>query len=89
MVTSKYTADKVEVDEKQVMKRCNRLLSKDGHRICKTRGPRDGVGLTDKQRALGRFYVIGKKRVVEKHVDLEEFARRNGIIAPYEVLVRD
>ena len=87
MTKSKFEMDKIEVDEKQVMKRANRVLGKDGHRLCKTRPPRsDARAKTERQIALGTYYVIGKKRVVEKHINLEAFARKHGFIAPYEVI---
>ena len=88
---SKYKADKVQIDERSVIRRCNRFLDRDGHRLCKNRPTRSANPRrkTDREEKLGRFYILDvgrKNRVVEKNVDLEEFARRNGIIAPYEVI---
>lgn len=93
-MTTKYKADKVHIDERSVIRRCNRFLDKDGHRLCKNRKTRSGNKrrLTQRQIDLGTFYIldVGKKnRVIEKNVNLEEFARRNGIIAPYEVLTQE
>jgi hypothetical protein len=93
-MTTKYKADKVHIDERSVIRRCNRFLDKDGHRLCKNRKTRGKSKrqLTQRQIDLGTFYIldVGKKnRVVEKHVNLEEFARRNGIVAPYEVITQE
>lgn len=84
----KFEMEKIEVDEKQVMKRANRVLGKEGHRLCKTRPPRSkATAKTERQIALGTYYVVGKKHIVEKHVNLEVFARKHGFLAPYEMIV--
>lgn len=93
MTTTKYKADKVRIDERSVIRRCNRFLDKDGHRLCKNRKTRSRSKrqLTQRQVDLGTFYIldVSKNRVVEKRVNLEEFARRNGIVAPYEVITQE
>lgn len=87
-----YKADKVPIDERSVIRRCNRFLQKDKHRLCKNRPTRssDRERLTEREAKLGTFYIMtqGKNaKVVQRRVDLEEFARKHGIVAPFEVIV--
>ena len=85
--------DKVNLDERTVVKRVNRFLAQKGFKLCKNRPARKVAGSkTDRIRQLGTWYIVKGGRggaVVEKHVDLEKFARRNEIIASYEVLAAE
>jgi hypothetical protein len=86
---TEYKRDKVQLTEKAVIKRVNRFLAERGKKLLKNHPPRaKGKRRTDRIEALGIFYIVSDKRVVEKNVDLEEFARRNEIIASYEVCVQ-
>lgn len=89
----KYEVDKIKISERSVIRRCNNFLKKEGLRLCKNRKTRakDKKRKTPLEIQFGAFFILaeGKKGgVVEKRVDLEHFARKNGIIAPYEVVVK-
>jgi len=91
---SKYEAEKVKVSERSVIRRCNNFLREEGLQLRKNRKTRskDKTRKTDMEAQFGTFYIfmLGKKGgVVEKRVDLERFARKNGIVAPYEVIVKE
>jgi hypothetical protein len=85
---TEYKRDKVMLSEAVVMKRVNRFLAHKGHKLHKLHPPRGKKRLTDAQRDLGRFYISSESRVVERHVDLEGFARKHEIIASYEACTR-
>jgi hypothetical protein len=80
----------VKLNERSLMRRINRFLKADSCQLIKNRPSRaKGASkrLTLREYELGRFFVVRAGQVVvEHHVDLEEFARRYGIIKPYEGL---
>ncbi|HYX20430.1 MAG TPA: hypothetical protein VFA98_06250 [Thermoanaerobaculia bacterium] len=83
---TEYKRDKVQLTEKAVIKRVNRFLAERGRKLLKNHPPRaKGKRGTDRIEALGVFYIVSDKRVVERDVDLEAFARKHEIIASYEV----
>jgi hypothetical protein len=82
--------DKVELSEMVLMRRVNRFLEDHGKKIRKNHPPRSKkVKRTERQESLGRFYIVSGKNVVERHVDLEAFARKHEILASYEVCARE
>jgi hypothetical protein len=88
MGSVKIEQDKVNLGERTVIKRINRFLGEKGYRLLKNRRTRGSNPRKRTQREidLGTYYVVDGKRVIEKHVDLEAFARKHEIIASYEVL---
>jgi len=83
---TEYKRDKVKLTEQALIKRVNRFLSEQGRKLLKNHPPRQkGKRKTERIESLGRFYIVSDKRVVERNVDLEAFARRHEILASYEV----
>ena len=83
---TEYKRDKVQLTEKAIIKRVNRFLADKGRKLLKNHPPRArGRRHTERTLALGIFYIVSDKRVVERDVDLEAFARKHEIIASYEV----
>jgi hypothetical protein len=83
-----YKRSKVNIEERTLMKRINRFLAeqKGGRKLCKNKGSRSGEGLTDREKKLGKFYIVSDKKVVQHHVNIERFARQNEVMHSYEVL---
>jgi len=82
---TEYKRDKVMLSEVVVMKRINRFLAHKGHKLHKLRGPRGKKRrFTEAQLDLGKYYIASESRVIERNVDLENFARKHEIIASYE-----
>lgn len=83
---TEYKRDKVQLTEKAIIKRVNRFLADKGRKLLKNHPARaKGKRHTERTLALGIFYIVSDKRVVERDVDLEAFARKHEIIASYEV----
>jgi len=78
--------DKVGLTERALMKRLNRFLADKEISVHKNRPARSLRGPTPLEKELGTFFVVRGDAVVEKHVDLEEFARRHGVLAAWECL---
>jgi hypothetical protein len=86
--------NKVPVLEYTLIRRVNRhLVEKDCKLVKnkKTRSKADRRKLTKREIEFGRYFVVrnpgtDSARVIEKHVDLEELARRCGVLEHYEAL---
>ena len=65
-----------------IVKRINRKLAADYEKLRASRGARAEMD-------LGRFFIINVNRnfIVEKHVDVEELARRLNVLADWESVV--
>jgi hypothetical protein len=70
----------VPVSTRAISQRLNRLLAVEGKELRKTRG---GPALD----ALGRYYILGNNSVLSHHINLEQFARKLGVLAEHEQLV--
>ena len=83
-----YKRTKVNIEERTLMKRINRFLAeqKGGRKLCKNKAARSGEGLTDREKKLGKFYIVSDKKVVQHHVNLEKFARQIEVLRSNEVL---
>ena len=83
----KIEQDKVNLEERTLIKRINRFLGEKGYRLLKNRRTRgkNPKRRTQREIDLGTYYVVDGDRVVEKHVNLERFARKHEIIASWEV----
>lgn len=77
MVKSK---GQVPVTQRALVQRVNRLLAKEDRVIKAARG---GAAVD-----LGDFYMVDTEinGIIEKHVDIEETARKLGALKPYEKL---
>lgn len=71
---------KVKVSQRAVTGRLQRILAKDGHKLCKCRGD------TRQHQALGDYYLLDTYRntVVDSQIEFEEFARKVGALKPHE-----
>jgi hypothetical protein len=71
-------SQKVHVSLQATIQRINRKLRKDGKTLKKNRSSFDGN--------LGDYFVVDLTRnfVVDRDVDVEELARDNGVLKPYE-----
>lgn len=86
--------NKVPVLEYTLIRRVNRhLVGKDCKLVKnkKTRSKANRRKLTKREIEFGRYFVVrnpgtDSARVIEKHVDLEELARRCGVLEHYEAL---
>jgi len=84
MKTSTSLPLKVSVSERALFQRVNRKLTKNHGRLCKTRG--------DQYRWA--YYVLnthtntidGKHPIIDSKRDLEAFARKIGVLKPFETL---
>lgn len=85
---AKNLTSKVNIVEKTLLKRVNRHLAEDGKMLCKNKKTRSAKKRhqTLREQELGTFYLVSGERVVEKHVDLEKFARKHEILKPHEAL---
>jgi hypothetical protein len=67
------------VTERAVARRVQRILARDGRRLCKC-DPR-----TQSYSNLGTYHVVDDRNVVvDSHVDLERLARELGALQPHE-----
>ncbi len=88
-MTAKVKAqNKVPVGERALVRRIKRELhevnekgEEFGKRLCKTREGRNRIG-------LGEYFIVdvGRRHVIETHVDIEALARKLGVLRGYEVL---
>lgn len=94
----KAKKDQVGLRERALIKRVNRFLADSGRKLLKNRSTRSDKGqLTKNEKALGVFYIVDGvtewnrrgDKVVERHVDLEDFARQIEVMATYEVLAAE
>lgn len=89
---SRTDSELVSVSEYALMKRCRRILAKNGHKLMKNHPVRSRKGtrrLTEREKEFGTFFVVRlgpRGKVVEHHVDLEELGRRCGALASHEYL---
>jgi len=76
-------SDKVPVSERALVQRINRVLAKEDQALKKTRSSRWRAD-------LGAFYTIDRRHnaIVDRMIDLEEFARELKTLAEYERLDR-
>lgn len=85
----KLAKDVVAVSEKAIIRRINRFIIQGGFELRKTRRAPSNSKQAPRT-VLGTFYVVelglrpSGDRIVEKHVDLETFARKWGVLATYE-----
>jgi hypothetical protein len=72
--------NKIEIGRAALMMRINRHLKQDVRRLHAARGDR-------MINSVGRYYLVdtSNQTIVETKVDPEAFARREGILKPYEV----
>jgi hypothetical protein len=70
---------KAPVSRRALIQRLNRKLAKDGLTVKKTTGKQAKV-------EVGEFFVLDLERgfVTEKHVELEKFAHKHGVLAEWE-----
>ena len=68
---------KVPVTHQTLILRIRRALQARGRDLRLTRGG-------ERQRLLGRYFIIDGKRVVEHHVDIEKLARELKLLRPWE-----
>ncbi len=75
----KKRATKIQISKRAAIQRINRKLAADQEMLKTCRGER-------LKQEVGRYYVIDlfHNRVAEKHIELEEFGRKLGVIAGYE-----
>jgi hypothetical protein len=86
----KSTQSKVNLAERYIIARCNRILEPEGRKLRKNKPARSGKrGPTPREKQLGKFYVIREDRVLHKHLDLEKFAREIGALKPHEALAKE
>lgn len=82
---------KVPVLERTLIKRVNRAMAENGHKLVKNKKTRSKTNrrkLTKREIEFGTYFIVKNgKTVVEAHVDLEELARRCEVLAPYETLL--
>jgi hypothetical protein len=73
------TKNKALVSCRALIQRLNRVLTKDGLLLKKTKGTRA-------QKQLGDYFLIDVKRnfVAEMRVDLERLGRKRGVLAAWE-----
>lgn len=73
--------EKVQVSERALMQRINRVLAKDGERLHKRRG-------AGHHQDTGDFYIIDIRRnfLAQKDVDIETLGRKKGVLADWEAL---
>jgi hypothetical protein len=76
----KMRKNKVIVSERAILQRINRVLSKEGEMLKKSRPAY--------QTEIGDFYLIDLERnfVIKKDVDIEALARKKGVLAGWETL---
>lgn len=87
---------KMPVSERALIKRVNRCLSESGRKLMKNHPARSKKGkrrLTQREIDFGTYFVVrlgeggfDYENVVERHVDLEDFARDLGAISAFEFL---
>lgn len=87
---------KIPVSERALIKRVNRLLSNSGRKIMKNHPARSKKGkrrLTQREIDFGTYFVVrlgsdglDYENVVDRHVDLEDFAWRLGALSSFEFL---
>jgi hypothetical protein len=74
---------KVPVSERALTQRINRHLLPQEHRLKTSRGAGEA-------QQLGRHYVLNLQRnfvaFEHKHIDIEQFARKIGVLQPWEEL---
>jgi hypothetical protein len=69
----------IPISTRAVVQRVNRLLKAEGKELRRTRG-------VFAERDFGDYHIICDGTVISDHIDLEEFARKNGALEPYEHL---
>lgn len=81
------TKQKVPVSERALFQRINRRLKQKDQLLRTARGVWDGPRWYENS-DLGRFYIIDIHRntLVSTHVDLEAYARKLDVLAPWEEL---
>jgi len=74
---------KVLISERGVIQRINRVLAKDDEVLKKSRGAT--------RHQLGDFYIVDIHRnfVIDKDVNLEDLARKKGVLSDWEALDKE
>jgi hypothetical protein len=72
---------KIEIGKTALMMRIKRRLDNEAKRLIAARGDR-------MVKSVGRYYLIDveSEKIVETKIEPEAFARREGILKPYEVV---
>ncbi len=88
--------NKVPVSERALIKRVNRRLAEDGRKLMKNHPARSKKGrrrLTKREHEFGTYFIVrlgegdlDYESVVERHVHLEDFAHRLGVLSAFEFL---
>jgi len=87
---AKANSSKVPVLERTLIKRVNRCLADSHCKLVKNKPTRtrNRRKLTLREVEFGTYFVVrDDERVVERHVDLVELAKRHELLKDYEVLV--
>jgi len=86
-------SSKVPVLERTLIKRVNRCISEKRCKLIKNKPTRSGDRrkLTQREIEFGTYFIVYddgyRERVVERHVDLVELAKRHEVLKDYEALV--
>ncbi len=83
-------SSKVPVLERTLIKRINRCIADSGCKLVKNKPTRshNRRKLTLREIEFGTYFVVrDDERVIKRHVDLVEYARKHDVIKDYEVLV--
>jgi hypothetical protein len=75
---------KVPVTQRALTQRINRQLRAKNLRLMVSRGANEAHD-------LGKFYTLNLQRnaVDHKHIDLEEYGRKIGVLQPFEALAKE
>ncbi|MGO9049547.1 MAG: hypothetical protein ACLP19_05220 [Xanthobacteraceae bacterium] len=69
---------KRRISRRALLLRINGKL-KDRGRTLKTARPYE-------RETLGEFYLVDEKRIIETHIDIEEFGAKEGVLQPWETI---
>jgi hypothetical protein len=77
---------KVWLSERAVMKRINRWLATEGEFIYKVQRPFGKR--SEREKTLGRFFIVRDGKIVRTHIDLVGYARKAGVLRSFEAVMR-
>lgn len=82
----KIKRDKVVVTERALLRRINRLLRKQKKPFQVLRRRRHGGRPHPDEKTLGRYFVVGDEKVVERKFDITKFARAHALLHEHEAV---
>jgi hypothetical protein len=85
---TKLKLDKVAISERALLKRINRVLALRSKKAQLFKTRTGGHRHTEREEALGRFYLVVDGVVIEKRVDIGKLARDYGLLAPHETIAK-